>query len=38
VRPGALVITSTRLAHAQLEEQPLPPDVRPGLYYVYRRA
>jgi hypothetical protein len=38
VRPGGLIITSTRLAHVQLEEQPLPADVPLGLYYVYRRA
>ena len=38
LRPGALVVTSTKLAHAELEEQPLPPEVQPSCYYVYRRA
>jgi S-adenosyl-L-methionine methyltransferase len=37
VRPGTLIITSTKLVHPQLEEQPLPPEIRPGRYYVYRR-
>ena len=38
VRPGALIITSTRLAHPRLEDRPLPPELPPGRYYVYRRC
>lgn len=36
VRPGALVITSTRLVDARLAETHLPPGIAPGRYYTYR--
>jgi hypothetical protein len=37
VRPGTLIITSTKLVHPHFDEQPLPPEVPSGRYYVYRR-
>ncbi|MCL4766806.1 MAG: hypothetical protein KJZ80_11270 [Hyphomicrobiaceae bacterium] len=37
-RPGALVVSSTRLEHASLLEEPLPPGVAAGRYHSYRRA
>ena len=37
IRPGAFIVTSTRLEHARLSEQPLPATVAPGRYYIYRR-
>jgi hypothetical protein len=36
-RSGALVIASTALSHPELAEQPVPGDLCPGPYHVYRR-
>jgi S-adenosyl-L-methionine methyltransferase len=38
VRPGGLVLTSTKLSQPGLQELPLPPDVPPGRYFMYRRS
>jgi hypothetical protein len=37
-RSGASVIASTPLAHPELIEQPIPPEIDPGPYHAYRRA
>ena len=37
VRPGALVISSTRLEHPEIKAIPLPPEVPAGRYYAYVR-
>ncbi len=38
VRSGGLILTSTRLEHANLRSQPLPDGVPGGRYFVYRRS
>lgn len=37
VRPGALVLSSTRLEHSDLRAKSLPPEVPAGRYYAYVR-
>ncbi len=37
VQPGALVVSSTRLEHVGLADEPLPPSVALGRYHAYRR-
>lgn len=34
--PGALVVSEQKLSLGTVEELPLPPDVRPGRYHIYR--
>ncbi len=38
LRSGAIILTSTRLDHPALGEQPLPENIQVGRYYIYRRA
>ncbi len=38
LRSGAIVLTSTRLDHPDLRQQPLPQNIQVGRYYIYRRT